>query len=140
MTTKKAFGIASLALALALSTSAATGQEPAALETNPDQIEVGMGVICDTENEVTRFVQMIGEQDASVAIEAVNREVSKPVACGLATVAFKTGKQLGDVRNGNGTYTIMEISIVAATANDGSWREISPRTQFTAVRVKGIDI
>ena len=141
MNAKKAFGIVPLAFALTLAGSTAVlGQEPAALEANPDQIQVGTGIICDTQDEVTRFVQIIGEHDANGAIETVNREAANPIACGLATVAFKVGKEVGNIRTGKGTYKIMEIDIVAAASQEGSWRMITPRKQFTAIRLNGYDI
>jgi hypothetical protein len=138
---RKVFGIVPFALAMSLAgATAGYAAEPAALEASPDQLQVGMGIICDTESEMTRFVQIIGEQDTNSAIQIVNREASNPIACGMATVAFKVSKKAGDIRNSKGTYKIMEIDIVAAASNDGNWRLISPRKQFTAVKLDGYDV
>jgi hypothetical protein len=61
------------------------------------------------------------------------------MACGMATVAFRTGKSLGEMRTSKGSFNIYQIEVVAG-AVDGSWHVVPSRTQFTAMAVKGIDI
>jgi hypothetical protein len=82
----------------------------------------------------------MASKDAGGAVQTVNREKENPLACGMATVAFRAGKDHGEVRNGKGAYKILEIEVVAGTAN-GSWHMIVPkRTQFTAIPLPGIEI
>jgi hypothetical protein len=133
---------AAVALALlaagAISTARA-GSDEVSLEPNSDRIHVGSGVICDTQDEVTSFVRLMSESDASGAMQRVNREAATPMACGMATVAFRTGKHIGEVHTDKGTYNIMEIEIVAGSVN-GNWQMVPRRTQYTAVPVAGYDI
>jgi hypothetical protein len=103
------------------------------------QIQVGTGVICDTQDEATSFVQIMSERDPGLALHQINTQSTKPMACGMATVAFRTNKSIGEVRTAKGTFNIVEILIVAG-AVDGSWRMVPNRTQYTAVAVKGLDI
>ena len=105
-----------------------------------DKLHVGSGVICDTHEEVQRFVNLMASKDAGGAVQTVNREKENPLACGMATVAFRAGKDHGEVRNGKGSYKIFEIEVIAGTAN-GSWHMIVPkRTQFTAIPLPGVEI
>jgi len=109
------------------------------IATGTDKIHVGTGVICDTQDEATSFVRIMSDQDAGAALQEVNGKSQQAMACGMATVAFRAGKNLGEVRTSKGAFNIVEIQIVAG-AVDGSWRMVPNRTQFTAVAVKGIDI
>jgi hypothetical protein len=79
------------------------------------------------------------ERDADSAIQEINGKSTTPMACGMATVAFHTGKNVGEIRTSKGSFNILEIQIVAG-AVDGSWRPVPGRTQYTAVAVKGFDI
>jgi hypothetical protein len=125
----------------AISTATLAG-EPSLQDTTlgqTDQVQVGTGVICDTQAEVTDFVNMMGDRDPGNALQTINSRSQSPMACGMATVAFRAGKSLGEVRTSKGSFNIVEIEIVAG-AVDGSWQMIPRRTQYTAVAVKGIDI
>ena len=129
---------AALALLAAGAISAARADD-VSLEPNSEKIHVGSGVICDTQDEVTNFVRLMSENDPSGALQRVNREASTPMACGMATVAFRAGKHLGEVHTDKGTYNIMEIEIVAGSVN-GNWQMVPRRTQYTAIPVAGYDI
>jgi hypothetical protein len=131
----------SFALALlatgAIST-ATLAHENTALE-DGGKIQVGTGVICDTQDEAQEFVRIMSEHDAGAALQQVNGRAASPMACGMATVAFRTGKSLGEMRTSKGSFNIYQIEVVAG-AVDGSWHAVPSRTQFTAMAVKGIDI
>jgi hypothetical protein len=131
----------SFALALlatgAIST-AALAQQNTALE-DGNKIQVGTGVICDTQDEAQEFVRIMSEHDAGAALQEINGKASSPMACGMATVAFRTGKSLGEIRTSKGSFDIYQIEVVAG-AVDGSWHVVPNRTQFTAMAVKGLDI
>jgi len=136
---KKLLGLAPLALLLCVGPGLAA--DPTNVAATPgDKIQIGTGVICDTHDEVNRFVNLMAERDAGVALHSVNQEASNPLACGMATVAFRTGADLGEVRTGKGAYKILKIEVIAGTA-DGKWHVLTPRrTQFTAIAVEGLDI
>lgn len=147
----KAFRIAPLALLLLSSSVLAGDRVPLTLDQilsqaqdqnqNQNQnLQIGTGVICDTRDEVQRFVSLMDQKDAGEALQTVNREKENPLACGMATVAFSSGKDHGDVRNGKGAFKILEIEIVAG-ATEAGWQKIEPRrTQFTAIELPGLEI
>ena len=125
-------------LAMLLLSSAAPAGDLASLDRN--QVHIGSGVICDTQDEVKRFVSLMASKDAGGALQTVHRESDKPVGCGMATIAFRAGKEHGEMRNGKGSFKIVEIEVIAGTAN-GSWQMIVPRrTQFTAIPLTGVEI
>lgn len=130
----------SFALALiatsAISTSA-LAQESTSLESG--NIQVGTGVICDTQDEASAFVRIMSEHDAGAALQEINGKSQAPMACGMATVAFRTGKSLGEIHTHKGAFNIYEIEVLAG-AVDGSWHVVPNRKQYTAVAVKGLDI
>lgn len=125
-------------LATSAISTAALAQENTALE-DGSKIQVGTGVICDTQDEAQEFVRIMSEHDAGAALQEVNGKASSPMACGMATVAFRTGKSLGEMRTSKGAFNIYQIEVVAG-AVDGSWHVVPSRTQFTAMAVSGIDI
>ncbi len=94
---KKVLGIVPLAMLL-LGAPALSGE----LSLDRNKVHIGSGVICDTHEEVQRFVNLMASKDAGGALQTVNREKENPLACGMATVAFRAGKDHGEVRNGKG--------------------------------------
>jgi hypothetical protein len=132
----------SFALALLATSAISTAgfAEDVSLEQLPEgKIQVGTGVICDTQDEPTSFVRIMTEHDAGAALQEVNSKSQRPMACGMATVAFRSGKKMGEIRTGKGSFTIVEIEVIAGSV-DGSWQMVPNRTQYTAVAVKGLDI
>jgi hypothetical protein len=132
---------AALLAAISTATLASADEEDVSLGAMPnaENVQIGTGVICDTQDEATSFVRIMTERDANSAIEEINGKSGSPMACGMATVAFHTGKSLGEIRTSKGSFNILEIQIVAG-AVDGSWRVVPNRTQYTAIAVKGFDI
>ena len=134
----------SMSFALALLATSAISTAAFADNTSlPDmpagKIHVGTGVICDTQDEVASFVNLMSERDAGVALQEVNTKSQQPMACGMATVAFRASKNIGEIHTAKGSFNIVEIEIIAG-AVDGSWHIVPNRTQYTAVAVKGLDI
>lgn len=100
------------------------------------QITVGHGAICDTPEEVTRFISLFNKGDDSQAIaEKVNAEVGKPTACGIALIAFVEGDEVSKVRGPAGTARIVKITIVGVNIGRG-WQPTAPFEQYTALLVK----
>ena len=132
------YAVALLA-ACAISTATMASAEENVSLGGADNIQVGTGVICDTQDEATSFVRIMSERDANSAMQEINGKAQSPMACGMATVAFHTGKRIGEIRTSKGSFNIMEIQVVAG-AVDGSWRVVPNRTQYTVVAVKGLDI
>ncbi len=134
----------SMSFALALLATGAISTaglaEDVSLEPMPEgKIHVGTGVICDTQDEATSFVRIMSDQDAGTALQEINSQSTTPMACGMATVAFRAGKNMGEIRTSKGSFNLVEIQVIAG-AVDGAWRMVPNRTQFTAVAVEGLDI
>jgi hypothetical protein len=59
-----------------------------------NSIEVGVGLICNSEQQVQRYLALYGkDQSAEAAIRLVNTEAANPNACLIGAVAFVRGKE-----------------------------------------------
>lgn len=95
-------------------------------------VEVGTGLICDTQAQVERFVSDFnGNPDA--AITAINGE--SPNACGVVSVAFVRGQEVSTVRNAQGTFKVTEILVVGVVTPMG-FQAVPPLPQFTIFLTK----
>ena len=128
-----------LAAAVCLS-SAAVAQDNFTLDNADKSPTVGVGVICDTAEQVERLVslQTVGTPPER-AILVVNQEASNPRACGVAATAFVPGKALANYSVSGGTIRVLEITVFA-TATEAGWQKVPAQTQYTAVFVKSEEI
>jgi hypothetical protein len=101
------------------------------------EIQSGTGLICDTAAQLERFVALAKtESTAEAAIQSVNTEVGDSHACGVATIRFLVGEEIGRVD----TFEIVSVLVVAI--NDGEkWYSVGqPQVQFTIVEPDGLDV
>jgi hypothetical protein len=75
------------------------------------EIETGTGLICDTEAQVARYLELY-DGDVHAAVTAVNVEAADTTACGVATVAYMRVEDKARVDNKNGSHQITEILVV----------------------------
>lgn len=101
-------------------------------------VQIGKGIMCDTEQQAQRLADLMANKDPEEAMNTVNKEADNPLACGMAVVAFQTGKHIGDVHNEKGTFKIMEIKVIAAATPEG-WRTVDGTTQFAPMPVAEIE-
>jgi hypothetical protein len=88
-------------------------------------VELGQGVVCNTQTQMERFVAM------DVKIEAVAViNTDEPHACGMVTASFIRGRTVHQVRNSLGTYDVVEVLVVAVHL-DGDWGKALPAIQYT---------
>ena len=100
--------------------------------------EHGTALLCDSQKQVERYVALFkGEQQSTV--DAVNTEEQDPTACGLATVAFMRGPDLGTARNKDSTFQIVRILVVGVDTPDGL-RPVRPTPYFSAFEVVEYDV
>ena len=60
-------------------------------------LEVGQGLVCDTPEQVERFVDLRGNGvDVAVALQTVNSESHDSTACDIALVAFTDSKPIAE--------------------------------------------
>lgn len=97
------------------------------------EIEVGQGIVCDSAQQVTRFLEIGGEPQA--ALDKVNAEANDPVACVLLGVAFVRGEQTTTVRNQDGAWRVTQILVMAVYLPTG-WQSIAPHVYYSALRVE----
>jgi hypothetical protein len=121
--TAKAFTFGAIALVLAVADLPARAQE----------IELGTVMICDTQQEVERFVALF-QGDAQTAISAVNAEEKNPSACAVANVAYLRGPQVGMARTRSDAFQIVPV-IVLGLSTPAGLRSVTPAPFFSLVKV-----
>jgi hypothetical protein len=93
------------------------------------EVSQGTGVLCDTKQQIERFVSL---EANSVALQTINADEQKTV-CAVVEVQYVRGISLGKLRNTKGTFEAAEILILAA--NSGGWHRIPPEIQYTIFAV-----
>jgi hypothetical protein len=114
---------------IALSTvfiAAATVAAPARAETPAwmDDIEVSTALVCDTQQQVERFLALL-QSGAESALAAVNAEEKDPTACAEVNLAYVRGARLATVRTRDEAYAIVEILAIGVATENGV-RAIAP--------------
>jgi hypothetical protein len=98
-----------------------------------DQIKVGAALVCDTEQQVERFVALY-HGDTATAVSGVNAEGHDPSACGMASMAYVVPPPLATVRTKHATFQIVRI-IVLGLLTDKGVRPVKPALFFSAMEV-----
>jgi hypothetical protein len=121
---------------LMLSCLPSEGQERA----QEQAMDVGRGVICNTVQQIERFVALESEgREDAVALRTVNDEVQNATACNLALVTFSGSKSIGQLAVKGKPVSILEIT-VHAFGNGSVWRQIPAIVQYTVAAEKGMII
>ena len=97
------------------------------------EIQIGRGLICDTKEQVERFVALFAGNSAE-AISKVNAEANKDNACAVAAVAFIQGRKASTARSLEGTFLVVEITVVGIVGPFGVER-LPPISQFTVILI-----
>jgi hypothetical protein len=104
-----------------------------ALEQDTKSVEVGIGLICNSEQQVQRYLALHGEdQPPQTAIRLVNTEAQDPNACSIAAIAFVRGKEGAAVPARGGQMKITQIMVLAAQTPFG-WQRVTGLVQYTAI-------
>jgi hypothetical protein len=96
--------------------------------------EVGTSLVCDTQEQVERFVALFAG-DAQSAIRVVNAEEHNPSACAIANVAYMRGTQVGMARHGDSAFEIVRILVLGVATDDGI-SPVRPAAYFSLFGVK----
>ena len=102
------------------------------------EYEHGTALLCDSQKQVERYVALF-QGDEQSTVDAVNTEVRNPTACGLGTVAFVRGPDLGTARNRESAFQIVRILVVGVDTPEGI-RPVKPTPYFTAFEVIEYDV
>ena len=106
----------------------------AAVPAQAYEVETGSIMICDTQQQIERYVQLFdGNRDE--AIKAVNTEASNPTACALTNVAYVQGETIGMARSTTDGYKVIQVAVVAVNTGAG-FQLVQPTVFYTLVKVK----
>ena len=102
------------------------------------EYEHGTALLCDSQKQVERYVALFKGEEKST-IEAVNTEEKDPNACGLASVAFVRGPELGTARNKDSAFQVVRILVIGVDTPQGV-RPVPPTPYFTVFEVVEYDV
>jgi hypothetical protein len=118
-----------ISLPLLLSCFAAQAQE--------QKMEIGRGVMCDTFDQVKRFVALRSDgKERDVALLTVNGEARDAGACNFGLVQFSAAEPVAHVALNGRPVLIVKIT-VHAFGNGSAWKQVPETVQFTAVPEQG---
>jgi hypothetical protein len=122
-----------LLFCLCLAAPAAAQQQP-----NPNsEIQMGTTVICDTQQQMERFVVLF-DGDFAMAMNKVNTEEKNPTACIGATMAYVQGGELSKAKSTKGTYHIIRVLVLGITTPMG-FQAIQPAAFFSIVKSEEVE-
>ena len=101
-----------------------------------EKVEVGQGVVCDTLQQVERYVALRGNgAETNIALRTVNGEAHVPV-CSVALVMFSAGERVGGLTLQGKLLSIIQIR-VRAFSNGPVWTTIPETIRYTVTAEKG---
>jgi len=102
------------------------------------ETETGAVMICDTQKQVERYVQIF-DGNPRAAIRAVNTEENDPNACALADVSYVQGPDVGMARSSSHAFRIVPIAVVGVSTSSG-YAPVKPALFFTPVEIKELPV
>jgi hypothetical protein len=101
-----------------------------------DKLEIGQGVVCDTMQQVERYVALRGNgTETNVALGTVNYE-AHVAACSVALVMFSAGERVAGLTAQGRLLSIIQIN-VHAFVNGPVWMKIPATIRYTVTAEKG---
>ena len=120
-----------LLLALSCSSAAAEGIE--------GQAAIAVGMVCDTAQQVERYVALYQEgASAEAALDTVNAEHKDAHACAILTALFVVREQVEMLSVKGGNVQIVAVTIFATNTASG-WQQTKPVVQYTAIFAEAED-
>jgi hypothetical protein len=106
----------------------------------PDRIEIDTNLICDTQQQVERFVTLLDQNggSAEAAIATVNDENKTMDACVIATAAYRRAGVAGTAKNSEATFDVTRIVVIGVYTVNGLERSL-PTEFFTLLPRIGED-
>jgi hypothetical protein len=102
------------------------------------ETETGAVMICDTQKQVERYVQIF-DGNPRAAIRAVNTEENDPNACALVDVSYVQGPDVSMARSSSHAFRIVPIAVVGVSTSSGS-TPVKPALFFTPVEIKELSV
>ena len=100
--------------------------------------ENGAVMICDTQKQVERYVQVF-DGNARAAIRAVNNEENDPNACALTDISYVQGDEVGVARSSSYAFRIVPIVVVGVRTSNG-FAPVRPALFFTPVQIRELAV
>ena len=101
------------------------------------EVEVGTGLVCDTQEQAERFVALY-DGDAQSTVGSVNAAEHDPTACTVSTMAYVRGRQLARVRNKDTTFQIVPILVLGVVTEAGV-ESVTPAPFFSVIEVEEVE-
>jgi hypothetical protein len=103
-----------------------------------DEIEVGTSLICNTREQVERFVALY-DGNPERTVSSVNAIEHDPTACAVSTMAYVRGRQLATARNKDTTFQIVPILVLGVVTESGV-ESVTPAPFFSVFEIEEIGI
>ena len=108
------------------------------LPARADEIQVGTGPVCDTQQQAERFATLY-DGDAQTAVSTINAEEHNETACGIVTMAYMPGPPLATARQWNMTFKIVEVLVVGIVTPEGI-QAVEPVRLYSVLAIEEIDV
>ena len=94
-------------------------------------LEFGQGIVCDTPEQVERFVGLREDGRGVIhALQTINNESHGSMGCDIALVAFTDSKPIAERVIQGKLASVVQI-IVHAVGDGATWRTIPPHARYT---------
>jgi hypothetical protein len=103
-----------------------------------DQVEIGTSLICNTREQVERFIALYDGDSESTA-KSVNAIEHDPTACAVSAMAYVRGRQLATARNKDTTFQIVPILVLGVITESGV-EAVTPAPFFSVFEIEEIGI
>src|SRR5262245_18513265 len=103
-----------------------------------DQVEIGTSLICNTREQVERFVALY-DGDSESTVNSVNALEHDPTACAVSAMAYVRGRQLATARNKDTTFQIVPILVLGVITEAGV-EAVTPAPFFSLFEIEEIGI
>jgi hypothetical protein len=108
------------------------------LPARADDIQVGTGLVCDTQEQAERFATLY-DGDTETAIGTINAEEHNATACAVVTMTYMPGPPLATVRKSDMTLQVVPIVVLGLVTPDGI-QAVEPARFFSVQAVEGYEI
>jgi len=98
-----------------------------------DEVQVGTALVCDTQQQVERYVAVY-DGDTAMAVRTVNAEEHDPNACGMASMAYVVSPPVATARSRDATFQIVKVIVVGLVTDEGV-QPVRPAPFFSILEV-----
>lgn len=130
----------SSALCIGVAMLLTAGSAVGAQSPGNDGTKVGVGMICDSQEQAARFLELRATgRKADEAMAAVNKEAHNPKACGLAAIAFTQDAMVDSKSVDNQLVQVVRIRILAGYTG-ATWQPMRDFVQYAILEAEGLEV